>query len=139
MKIYFAGSIRGGREYVELYQKIITYLKKFGTVLTEHVADRGLSKFGENIENDISIHTRDMEWLYLSNVLVAEVTTPSLGVGYEIGRAIENNKPVLCLYKQGSNYKLSAMIAGCENLTLNEYSNIEQVQNYIDDFLNGIQ
>lgn len=27
-KVYFAGSIRGGREYATLYQKIINYIKK---------------------------------------------------------------------------------------------------------------
>lgn len=31
--------------------------------------------------------------------LVSEVTVPSLGVGYEIGRAVAMKKPVLCLYR----------------------------------------
>lgn len=35
-------------------------------------------------------------------VLVAEVTQPSLGVGYEIGRAIDLKKKVLCLYRPQS-------------------------------------
>ena len=34
--------------------------------------------------------------------LVAEVTQPSLGVGYEIGRAIENKKKILCLFRPDS-------------------------------------
>ena len=37
--------------------------------------------------------------LSLSIVLVAEVTQPSLGVGYEIGRAFNMNKKILCLYR----------------------------------------
>ena len=32
-------------------------------------------------------------------VLVAEVTMPSLGVGYEIGRAVAMDKNILCLYR----------------------------------------
>ena len=32
-------------------------------------------------------------------VIVAEVTQPSLGVGYEIGRAYAMKKPILCLYR----------------------------------------
>ena len=36
---------------------------------------------------------------YLFSVIVAEVTQPSLGVGYEIGRAYAMNKPILCLYR----------------------------------------
>jgi len=34
--------------------------------------------------------------------VVAEVTQPSLGVGYEIGRAIEKNKKILCLFRPDS-------------------------------------
>ena len=38
MNIYFCGSIRGGRQDVAIYQQIVTCLKPFGKVLTEHVA-----------------------------------------------------------------------------------------------------
>ena len=31
--------------------------------------------------------------------IVAEVTQPSLGVGYEIGRAVAMDKKILCLYR----------------------------------------
>ena len=37
MKIYFAGSIRGGREEEETYLKFIEHLATYGQVLTEHV------------------------------------------------------------------------------------------------------
>ena len=93
MKIYFSGSIRGGRDDSEIYHQIITYLKKFGEVLTEHIGDSSLDSFGEK-SDDISIHNKDMEFLMACDLVVAEVTNPSLGVGYEIGRAIENNKKV---------------------------------------------
>lgn len=36
---------------------------------------------------------------FLCAALVAEVTQPSLGVGYELGRAIENKKKILCLFR----------------------------------------
>lgn len=36
-KIYFAGSIRGGREDAALYQRIIQYINKTEVVLTEHI------------------------------------------------------------------------------------------------------
>lgn len=48
MKIYFAGSIRAGREDAQLYARIVTILKKYGTVLTEHVGNPNLSKSGSN-------------------------------------------------------------------------------------------
>ena len=34
--------------------------------------------------------------------LVAEVTQPSLGVGYEIGRAVDLKKNILCLFRPDS-------------------------------------
>ena len=43
MKVYFAGSIRGGRQDAELYRKVIAALKEKHQVLTEHVGDLSLS------------------------------------------------------------------------------------------------
>lgn len=43
-------------------------------------------------------------------VLVAEVTQPSLGVGYEIGRAVEMNKKILCLFRPESGRRKSCLI-----------------------------
>mgnify|MGYP006130978695 FL=1 len=44
MRIYFAGSIRGGRDEEANYLKIITYLTNFGQVLTEHVGSKNIKK-----------------------------------------------------------------------------------------------
>lgn len=61
---------------------------------------------------DVQIHDRDMDWLNQSDVLVAEVTQPSLGVGYEIGRAVALSKVIICLFRPDSGKKISAMISG---------------------------
>jgi nucleoside 2-deoxyribosyltransferase len=135
MKIYFAGSIRGGRGDAELYQQIIDYLKTFGEVLTEHIGDPKLTDLGDDGPTDRYIHDRDLEWLQTADVLVAEVTTVSLGVGYEIGRAVESGKKVLCLFRPESGKNLSAMIAGCPNLELVKYSNTLELRNAIIRFL----
>ena len=45
--LYFCGSIRGGREDRALYQRIVSQLRRFGTVLTEHVAFAELGALGE--------------------------------------------------------------------------------------------
>ena len=87
MKIYFAGAIRGGRYDAKLYKDIITYLGNKGQVLTEHVGDQDLSNMGEKKDIDMAIHKRDIKWLQSADVVIAEVTTPSLGVGYELGIA----------------------------------------------------
>jgi len=128
MKIYFAGSIRGGREDVLLYLDIINFLKKYGTVSTEHIGDLALESIGENKNTDIFIHNRDVKWLLDSDFMVAEVSNPSLGVGYEIGIAIGQKKRILCLYKKGSTNKLSAMIAGSKDIVLIKYSNLKSLK-----------
>ncbi len=134
MKIYFAGSIRGGREDAELYNQIINYLKNHGEVLTEHIGDKNLKLTGEDNLTDKYIHDRDLNWIKDSDVLVAEVTTVSLGVGYEIGRAIENNKKVLCLFRPQDGKKLSAMISGSESIINAEYTNLNDAKKIIDSF-----
>ncbi len=140
--IYFAGSITGGRDDVELYGQIIEHQKKYGKVLTEHIGNKELLASGETNLSDPEIHDRDMGFVALSKVLVAEVTIPSLGVGYEIGRSVERNtmlckeemQRILCLHRPSDGRRLSPMIAGCEGLTLREYTNIEEARIHIDDF-----
>jgi nucleoside 2-deoxyribosyltransferase len=112
MKIYFAGSIRGGREDRHWYQQIVTELRQFGDVLTEHIGDVALGADGDKNMTVGQIYERDMQWLMSADVVVAEVSTPSLGVGYELRVAEERGIPVLCLYNEESGRSLSAMIAG---------------------------
>ena len=133
MNIYFAGAIRGGREDVQLYFEIIKRLGAYGRVLTEHVGNPELTGSGE-IDDDCEIHDRDLAWLREADYLVAEVTTPSLGVGYEIGKATEWGKPTLCLYRQSDERALSAMIAGCGGTVVREYQNAEDLRGIFDDF-----
>ena len=126
MKIYFAGSIRGGRDDKEIYEKIIQELTNYGDVLTEHVGDQRLGSSGER-RRENSIYKRDMEWLRSADYVVAEVTNPSLGVGYEIGK-VEDEKSILCLYRTQSDNSLSAMIPGNDNLEVAEYESVDQVR-----------
>lgn len=99
IKIYFAGSIRGGRGDAALYGDLIACLRTFGTVLTEHVGDPELDESGDDGPDDRAIHDRDMAWLLACDLMVAEVTVPSLGVGYELGWACALKKPALALYR----------------------------------------
>lgn len=133
MKIYFAASIRGGRDDWASYLEIVRQLREYGEVLTEHVGDAALSAAGEDI-GDRNIHDRDLGWLKSADYLVAEVTTPSLGVGYEIGKATEWGKPVLGLYRRAEGRSLSAMIAGSSGVTLKEYQGLTGLNEIFEQF-----
>jgi 2'-deoxynucleoside 5'-phosphate N-hydrolase len=137
MKIYFSGSVSGGRNDVELYLQIILQLKERGLVLTEHIGDARLDARGEPGLSDVEIHDRDLAWLRQADCLVAEVTTPSLGVGYEIGKATEWGKSVLCLFRTESRSMLSSMIAGSNGAVLRQYRNVGELKEIFDEFFRG--
>jgi nucleoside 2-deoxyribosyltransferase len=134
MKIYFAGSIRGGRQDAGLYVQIIELLKRHGQVLTEHVGQADLADAEDSL-SDESIFTRDMVWLEEADALVAEVTVPSHGVGYEIARAEAVAKPTLCLYRPGQGRPLSALIAGNPALRCESYQRVEELDAILASFL----
>ena len=132
MKIYFAASIRGGRDDDDLYRALIVELARFGTVLTEHIAHPRDVEWGMT---DREIYERDMGWLREADIMVAEVTTPSLGVGYELASAQQLDKRILCLFRTSSGRSLSAMISGAEELKVVEYENLEEATTAIETFL----
>ena len=104
-------------------------------MLTEHVgAPRAEEALGET-----EVHDRDLKWLREADVLVAEVTTPSLGVGYEIALAESWGKPVLCLFRPESGRRLSAMIAGAAGVRVEEYASVEEAEAVVADFMRSLQ
>jgi len=139
LKIYFAGSIRGGRQDRQKYFELIEFLSTHSEVLTEHVGSESLGDRGETKLHDETIYQRDLEWLSTADVVIAEVTTPSLGVGYEIGMAEKLAKPVLCLFDESQTvFRLSAMLSGNPNLTVCRYHALGQAKQRISDFLDGL-
>ena len=93
-----------------IYQKLVEEMISLGyDVLTAHIAETGIEEIdGREDPNDI--YQRDVAWIRESDLLVAEVSSPSHGVGYEIGYALNIQKPVLCLYNQKA--VVSKMITG---------------------------
>lgn len=134
MNIYFAGAIRGGRNDAELYSAIIDFLKSYGTVLTEHVGNEKLLD-QEQFLSEEDIYRRDMEWLNRADVLVAEVSTASLGVGYELAAAEKLNIPCLCLFRESSSKNLSAMIQGNLYFQIILYETLEEAIKHLSKHL----
>lgn len=133
IKIFFAGSIRGGRDDSAIYQSIIELLSGYGKILTEHVGDKNMTIRGDAGPTK-KTHDRDMKRLVESDIVVAEVTTPSLGVGYEIAKAEELGKHILCLYRSVKGRSISAMISGSNKLTLKKYKTINDVKNIFEEY-----
>jgi len=136
MDVFFSGSIRGGRSDVDVYADLIEILDGEGTVLTDHIGTEDVEEREREAGlSDSDIYEQDLEWLAAADVVVAEVTTPSLGVGYEIGRAVAWEKPVLCLYRPSGDHDLSAMVRGNDAVEVVEYRDPAAVESRLRAFL----
>ena len=135
MKIYFACSISGGRKDEKAYQYMVQVLIEMGIdVPTAHIAETGVEEVDAR-EEPRDIYNRDVNWIQESDLLIAEVSSPSHGVGYEIGYALDLNKPVLCLYQKG--VVVSKMISGNPHplLTVKEYQDMIHTEEILRTYL----
>jgi len=135
MNIYFACSITGGRDFETVYQAIIAALLADGhEVPTAHLAGSDIKAL-EAVVASREVYERDVAWIRACNVLVAEVSTPSHGVGYEVAFALGLGKPVLCLHHE--NQIISKMISGNShpNLRVQCYRDAPQAVEMIRTFL----
>ena len=135
MKIYFACSITGGRAYEKNYQAITKFLLDEGhEVPTAHLAESNILDV-ERVVNPREIYKRDIGWILSSDILLAKISVPSHGVGYEIGYALNIGKPVLCIHH--AERKISKMISGNShpNLNIRTYDEIAQALEEIKEFV----
>ncbi len=137
-KVYFACSIRGGRDDADTYSDLVAVIKKYAEVLTEVFADKELTTAGSAGPSG-DIWSKDIRWIGQADALIAEVTKPSLGVGYEIARAEKMSKPVLCLFRPEGERKLSAMIDGSPGATVFEYIDMTSAEHAISTFLGQLK
>jgi nucleoside 2-deoxyribosyltransferase len=139
MNIYFACSITGGRKFEAVYQIITQTLLESGhEVPTAHLAETGVVDF-EKIVDAGEIYGRDVTWIQACDALIAEVSTPSHGVGYEVAYALGLGKPVLCVHQSGIN--VSKMITGNpdKNLRVVSFQDANQAAECVHKFLHDLQ
>ncbi len=129
-KVYFAGSIRGGRVDAALYHRIIDHIKQAAFVFTEHVGNIDLQ---ENT-TDRDIFAQDTAWLREADLVIAECTRPSLGVGYELAYAEAHGKPCHIFFNTNT-AQLSAMLAGNPYFTIHPYEKEEEIYAALDEVL----
>ncbi len=128
LTIYFGGAISGGRADVGHYRRIVDALLADGhRVLAGAVASEDVTAHGEALDA-LAIFERDLRWIEEADVLVAEVSVPSTGVGYEIAAArYRFGRPVICLWRAGHSKRCSAMVAGDAGVELIEYDDAAEM------------
>ena len=139
MKIYFACSITGGREFERIYQDLMAALLGDGhEIPTAHLAESNVTAL-EAVTPAREVYERDVIWIRKADVLIAEVSAPSHGVGYEIGFALQVGKPVLCIHQEGR--KISKMISGNPHprLTVQAYREPQEAIRLAREFIDKLK
>lgn len=137
MNIYFACSITGGRDDEAVYRQLVDAMLADGhDVPTADLANSNTLEMETNHPAK-EVYTRDVTWIEEADCLVAEVSTPSHGVGYEISYALNLGKPVLCIYQQ--DVKVSKMLTGNDQPTLQiqAYKDTQDALKLLDAFLSN--
>lgn len=138
MNIYFACSITGGRSDEPFYRIIVDTLLSDGhTIPTVHLSQQDVIEF-EAVVEPVEVYTRDTNWIDGCEVLIAEVSTPSHGVGYEIAYALHQGKHALCIYKHGN--PISKMLTGnthpkiCVRAYKNSNEMVQIIRKFMEEF-----
>jgi len=120
-KVYFACAVRAGGDTSSYKNLIAAIQRQGGEVLSEIFVNDAINFQGSPLP-EVEIYKRDTDMIDEADIIIAEVTNPSLGVGYEIAYAETLGKPIVCLFDTTSQRNLSAMIAGNPNITLVSYT-----------------
>lgn len=140
MKIYFTASFSTGRTFFKQYKKILILLRRRNSLLSGEQLINAKTEINGNREKIKQVFEREKKRIEEADLVVAEVSQPSLGVGSEIAYALTINKPVLALcYKESKNL-LSPMIAGnpSDNLYIEHYDD-DNLPRVLNNFLKFIK
>src|SRR6266849_3113051 len=116
MKIYLACTVRGDRGGVAAGRAICERLLAHGhEVLTTHLLADDVET-AESRLTEADVFRRDIEWLSQCDVLVAEASGSSYGVGFEVGyvlgRAGVSGQQVVLVYDAARHHAISRLITG---------------------------
>lgn len=135
MNLYFSCSLTGGRKDEGIYAHIVHHLLEKGhEVPTAHLASPEVMDL-ERVVVPADVYRRDIGWIEGCQAMIAEVSTPSHGVGYEIAYALAQGKAVLCCFQEGR--PVSKMLTGNNSagLQVRAYRDEGHAIELIDAFL----
>lgn len=137
-KIYFAASISAGRDDGAVYDRIISELRRHGEVLTPQLGEPSLGTHGEPLAAHV-IRENELELIRRCEAFIAEISTPSLGVGYQLALASQWQRPALCLYRPDPQRPVSKMIAGDPNVVHAPYEIAEEIPAILGQFFEVLE
>jgi nucleoside 2-deoxyribosyltransferase len=136
-KVFFSCSMSGGygRLAQDELRKIPDIIEELGmVVISKHQTDENFVE-NESTLTEKGIHDRDYQWLQDADLVIAEITNPSLGVGAEIADAVNLDIPVLCVYKREYEHLTSSYIRGKAGVVCRAYSYYGELRDIIREFV----
>ena len=140
MRIYLACTVRGDRGGVRAGRAICERLQQHGhEVLTTHLLAADVDAAESRLSED-EVFRRDIDWLSRCEVLVAEASGSSYGVGFEVGyvlgRAASTGQRVVLLYDAARRHTISRLIIGNgdDACTTFAYTSLEDLTAFIDQY-----
>jgi len=134
MIVYCAAPIKGDQKFHNYCLDIIKQVSSLGhTALSELN-----SEFKPAIPlTDSEIFSRDIKWIDKSEIVIAEVSGPSLGVGFEIAYSIYKKKINVLALVNSEAVDVSAMVTGChsELITIKKYADTEDLKKSVSVFI----
>jgi nucleoside 2-deoxyribosyltransferase len=138
MLIYLACTVRGDRSGTIAGRAICDRLRHHGhEVLTAHLLEDNVET-AEGRLTEEAVFRRDLEWLSRCDVLVAEASGSSFGVGFEVGyvlaRADRTGQQVVLLYDRARANRVSRLVVGnvhsaCATFG---YTSVDELLDFID-------
>jgi len=100
MKVYFTASVRGVGEYGDNYRKIYDGLVAMGGEQVDDfvVSEEARKKKFRSYEEQVELFRWVNSCIREADLVVLELTVPSLSMGFIIREALERNKPVVGMY-----------------------------------------
>jgi 2'-deoxynucleoside 5'-phosphate N-hydrolase len=134
MKIYFGFTVAGDRSTIETARGVVRVLEDLGhEVLTRHLVSDNAWE-ADRLISAQDVYRRDMAWLELCDIFIAEVSGSSFGLGFETGYLLgATNKKVILLYRRELEKKVSLLISGNThpNCTLAPYATIAEAEEFV--------
>jgi 2'-deoxynucleoside 5'-phosphate N-hydrolase len=141
VNIYLACTVRGDRAAVDALRGVADLLEREGhTVLTRHLLADDVET-AESVLTERDVFERDMQWLNAADLIIADASGSSFGVGFEVGyvlgRAEQTGQRVLLLYNAARHGRVSRLISGNvhPHCTTYAYENAADLQRTVQAFL----
>jgi nucleoside 2-deoxyribosyltransferase len=137
MRIYLAAAMTHTGRDLDAILALLRCLEADGHLVpTRHVADpRGRDVEGPATDSEVA--RRDLDWVAGCDALVAEVSTPSHGVGVEVATALAARKPVFLVYRRGT--LVSRLVLGLPGVEARAYANVHEACEAVRLFLSGVR